>query len=155
MNGAGGAPRVGFVVPGNLATPTGGYGYDRRLIAELRALGWTVDVLQLGHGYPFPDAAARAEAGRMLAERPDGSGTRAVLIVNGLGTVKYEELFVLFRYVADLLGAAGVDVVSPLCGELVTSLDMAGMSLTLCQATDEMIRLWDAPVRTPGLRWGA
>ncbi len=90
----------------------------------------------------------------LLAERPDGSGTRAVLIVNGLGTVKYEELFVLFRYVADLLVAAGVDVVSPLCGELVTSLDMAGVSVTLLWLDDELERLWNAPALTPAFHRG-
>lgn len=90
----------------------------------------------------------------LLAERPDGSGTRAVLIVNGLGTVKYEELFVLFRYVADLLETAGVDVVSPLCGELVTSLDMAGVSVTLLWLDDELERLWNAPALTPAFHRG-
>ena len=80
---------------------------------------------------------------------PTGRGTRAVLIVNGLGTVKYEELFVLFRYVTDLLAADGVEVVSPLCGELVTSLDMAGVSVTLMWLDDELERLWNAPASTP------
>jgi glycosyltransferase involved in cell wall biosynthesis len=63
-----------FVVPGDLATPTGGYAYDRRITAELRALGWHMQVLDIGNGFPRPTAAERAAAHRSLAalsnERP-------------------------------------------------------------------------------------
>jgi len=68
---------VAFVVPGDLATPTGGYVYDRRIIAELRALGWHVQVLDIGEGFPRPTAGARDAARRRLAEL--GSG-RAIVI---------------------------------------------------------------------------
>lgn len=90
----------------------------------------------------------------LLAERPAGAGDRAVLIVNGLGTVKYEELFVLYRFVSDLLQDAGVQIVSPLCGELVTSLDMGGVSVTLMWVDEELEQLWDAPARTPAFTRG-
>jgi glycosyltransferase involved in cell wall biosynthesis len=63
-----------FVVPGDLATPTGGYAYDRRIVAELRALDWQVQVLDIGDGFPRPTATARAAAQRCIAalshERP-------------------------------------------------------------------------------------
>jgi len=59
-----------FAVPGDIATPTGGYAYDRRIIAELGVLGWQADVLSLGEGFPFPSAETRAAAGARLAALP-------------------------------------------------------------------------------------
>lgn len=59
--------RVAFAVPGDLATPTGGYAYDRRMIAELRELGWTVDVIDLGDGFPRPTSEIRVSAQAHLA----------------------------------------------------------------------------------------
>ena len=64
--------RVAFAVPGDLATPTGGYRYDRRIIQELRRLGWQVDVLDLGDGFPFPSLAQRATALKILSAVPGG-----------------------------------------------------------------------------------
>jgi glycosyltransferase involved in cell wall biosynthesis len=61
-----------FVVPGDLATPTGGYAYDRRIIAELRALGWQMQVLDIGDGFPRPTAVERAAAQQGLAGLPGG-----------------------------------------------------------------------------------
>ena len=64
--------RLAFAVPGDLATPTGGYAYDRRIIAELKTLGWTIDVIDLGDGYPRPDVANRAAALGLLTRMPQG-----------------------------------------------------------------------------------
>ena len=58
--------RVVFAVPGSLDTPTGGYAYDRRIMTELRQLGWEVDYLNIGEGFPAPDEATRSAARSLL-----------------------------------------------------------------------------------------
>ena len=90
----------------------------------------------------------------ILTAKPLARGDRAIVIVNGLGGTPLLELYLLFGAVATGLKDAGVAVARNLVGNYVTSLDMAGMSITVCRADDDMLRLWDAPVRTPGLRWG-
>jgi dihydroxyacetone kinase-like protein len=90
----------------------------------------------------------------ILTAKPLGSGARAIVMVNGLGGTPLIELYLLYGEVARLLGEAGVEIARNLVGNYVTSLDMAGMSVTVCSADDEILRLWDAPVRTPALRWG-
>ena len=72
--------RVAFAVPGDLGAPTGGYAYDRRMIAELQALGWQVDAIDLGSGFPRPSAEAKAAAGGKLAAAPE----RSPIVVDGL-----------------------------------------------------------------------
>ncbi|WP_329253087.1 dihydroxyacetone kinase family protein [Actinoallomurus sp. NBC_01490] len=114
------------------------------------------------HGEPgvgedaLPRAAELADrlVSGVLAEKPAGSGNRVTAILNGLGTTKYEELFVVWRSVAGLLADQGLEVVEPEVGELVTSLDMAGCSLTLVFLDDELERLWRAPADTPAYRKG-
>ena len=64
--------RASFAVPGDLTTPTGGYAYDRRVIDELRAMGWTVDVIDLGAHFPFPSPEQRDAAHRLLTAAPRG-----------------------------------------------------------------------------------
>jgi dihydroxyacetone kinase len=76
------------------------------------------------------------------------------VVLNGLGATKYEELFALFGDVAELLGAAGVELVAPEVGELVTSLDMAGCSLSVTWLNDELEGYWTAPADTPAFRRG-
>jgi dihydroxyacetone kinase len=107
---------------------------------------------------PTADALAELFVSRLLQEVPAGvevSRARVVPVLNGLGTVKYEELFVVYRAVDRLLRAAGVEVVDPEVGEFCTSFDMAGCSLTLLWLDDELERLWVAPADTPAFRRGS
>jgi dihydroxyacetone kinase-like protein len=83
--------------------------------------------------------------------RPDGP---VLALVNGMGGTPLLELYGFNAEVHRALAERNVPVVRTLVGNYVTSLDMAGCSLTLCRADDEFVRLWDAPVSTPGLRWG-
>lgn len=114
------------------------------------------------HGEPgigeVPACTASELAGllvdRLLAERPAGAGARVGVVLNGLGRTKYEELFVLWRAVRPLLDAAGLQVVQPDVGELVTSLDMSGCSLTLVWLDEDLERWWCAPADTPAYRRG-
>jgi dihydroxyacetone kinase len=106
-----------------------------------------------------PSAAdlARLLVERLLTELPDGvtaDGAHVVPILNGLGSVKYEELFVVYATVQRLLTDAGAVVVEPEVGELVTSFDMAGVSLTLFWPDAELEQLWAAPADTPAYRKG-
>ncbi len=113
-------------------------------------------------------ADGRAADGRVTDRRADGgvaesraadAGSmpkrRVVPILNGLGSVKYEELFVVYRRVAQLLEEAGLEIVDPQVGELVTSFDMAGTSLTLFWLDEELESLWLAPCDAPAFRRGA
>lgn len=90
----------------------------------------------------------------VLAERPEGTSGRAAVLINGLGATKYEELFVLYGHVNELLGAAGVVQVAPEVGELVTSLDMAGCSLSVTWLDEELEGYWLAPAETAAFRRG-
>jgi dihydroxyacetone kinase-like protein len=91
----------------------------------------------------------------LLADQPLAEGDRTLVMVNGLGATPLLELYVVYREVAAELAARGVVVAGNLVGNYVTSLDMAGVSVTLCKAGPDLIDLWDAPVNTPALRWGA
>lgn len=105
---------------------------------------------------PLPSASQLAEllVSKLLEDKPEEAGDRVVAIVNGLGTVKYDELFLLYGKIEKLLDGAGLTVVEPECGELVTSLDMSGLSLTLLWLDNEIERLWAAPADTPAFRKG-
>ena len=107
--------------------------------------------------HPMPTASELAEllVSGLLRDKPGDAGNRVVAILNGLGRVKYEELFLLFGKIDKLLTAAGLTIVEPECGELVTSLDMSGLSLTLLWLDEELERYWTAPADTPGYRKGS
>jgi dihydroxyacetone kinase len=104
---------------------------------------------------PTADELAGMLVARVLAERPDGADGRVVPLLNGLGSLTAEELFVVYRTVASLLQGAGLEVVDPHVGDYCTSFDMAGVSLTLFWLDDELATLWDTPVDTPAYRRGS
>ena len=74
--------------------------------------------------------------------------------VNGLGGTPLIELYVIYNELAKILGGRQIKIARNLIGSYITSLDMAGCSITLVKMDDELLSLWDAPVKTPGLRWG-
>ncbi len=123
------------------------------------------DEIELGvgiHGEPgrqrVPMAPAKEIAAMLvepvLADLPFERGDGVVAFVNGLGGTPLIELYVMYHEVARILEQHGVTVARSLVGPYITSLEMAGASVTLLKADDELLSLWDAPVRTPGLRWG-
>jgi dihydroxyacetone kinase-like protein len=85
-----------------------------------------------------------------------GARTRGevILLINGFGATPLSELYLMYDAVRGLLESAGSVVARSLVGNFVTSLDMAGCSVTVTVLDEEMKRLWDAPVHTPALRWG-
>lgn len=124
------------------------------------------DEIELGigiHGEPGrerkPMAPAKDVAAMLvepvLADLPFERGDSVIAFVNGMGATPLIEQYVMFNEVAALLDRAGIDVARSLVGNYMTALEMAGCSVTLLRCDDELVRLWDAPVRTPGIRWGA
>lgn len=118
------------------------------------------DKMELGlgvHGEPGIETSdmlpardiARLMVEKVLGDTPAGAGSKAAVLLNGLGDTKYEELFVLYKDVHRLLTEAGIQIHDPLVGEFVTSLDMAGCSLTLMWLDDDLQALHDAPCAAP------
>ena len=90
----------------------------------------------------------------ILADLPFGSGDPVIAFVNGLGGTPLIELYVMYNEVNKILSGHGVTVARSLVGSYITSLEMAGSSITLLKVDDDLLSLWDAPVRTSALRWG-
>jgi dihydroxyacetone kinase-like protein len=93
--------------------------------------------------------------GAILDDLEPASGTSVLAFVNGLGGTPLLELDLLFNEVVRQLAGQGIAVERSLVGSYITSLEMAGASITLLQLDEELTRLWDAPVKTAALRWGA
>ncbi|MGY1854816.1 dihydroxyacetone kinase subunit DhaK [Modestobacter sp. SYSU DS0290] len=114
------------------------------------------------HGEPgrrrVPVAPAREVAEMLLepvlADLDFTAGDGTLVFLNGMGGTPLIELYLVFGEVAQVLEKAGVQVARSLVGNYMTSLEMAGCSVTLLRMDDDLLRLWDAPVRTPALRWG-
>jgi phosphoenolpyruvate---glycerone phosphotransferase subunit DhaK len=90
----------------------------------------------------------------IVEDLPFSSGDRVLAFVNGMGGTPLIELYVMYAEVARLLGERDIQIERNLIGNYITSLEMQGCSITLLKLDDEMVRYWDAPVDTPGLRWG-
>lgn len=123
------------------------------------------DEIEMGvgiHGEPgrqrLPLRPAREIAEMMLdpilADLDFSGGDGTIVFVNGMGATPLLELYVMYAEVAAILDKAGVVIARSLVGPYITSLDMAGCSVTLLRADDELLRLWDHPVNTPAFRKG-
>jgi phosphoenolpyruvate---glycerone phosphotransferase subunit DhaK len=84
----------------------------------------------------------------------DFTSSPVIVMLNGMGGTPLIELYLMYGEVAKIMEKAGITVARSLVGNYITSLEMAGCSVTALQANEELIRLWDAPVSTAGLRWG-
>jgi len=157
--------RRGIAGDANAATRTFGVAFSGCTMPGAREPLFAVPNGHMGvglgiHGEPgihdAPIVSAKELAGMLvdgiLAARPDSDSRRAAVIVNGLGTTKHEELFLLWNEIRPLLDAAGLVPVEPEVGELVTSLDMGGCSLTLTWLDDDLERAWRADAYAPGYR---
>jgi dihydroxyacetone kinase-like protein len=94
-------------------------------------------------------------ASAVVEDLPYNSGDQVLAMVNGMGGTPLIELFIVYRELHRFLEERGITITRPLVGNYITSLEMAGCSITLLRLDDELTRLWDAPVNTPALRWGA
>ncbi|MEO6880559.1 MAG: dihydroxyacetone kinase subunit DhaK [Mycobacteriaceae bacterium] len=114
------------------------------------------------HGEPGRRRVAMAPAKEVaamllepiLTDLEPNRGDAVIAFVNGMGATPLIELYLMYHEVALILAGHGVEIARSLVGPYITSLEMAGCSVTLLRADEETLRLWDAPVSTPGLRWG-
>jgi dihydroxyacetone kinase-like protein len=100
------------------------------------------------------DEVTELLAGPILDDLPFQSGDRVLAFVNGMGGTPLIELYIIYNKLAQICAGRGVTIERSLVGSYITSLEMAGCSITLLKLDDELIGYWDAPVNTPALRWG-
>jgi len=90
----------------------------------------------------------------VLSDLPFKNGDKTIALLNGMGGTPLIELYLLYNEFAEICKKKGITIERTLVGNYITSLEMAGFSITLVRVDDEFLKLWDAPVLTPGLRWG-
>ena len=90
----------------------------------------------------------------IISDIPYKAGDNMLMFVNGMGGTPLIELYIIYRKAHEIATKHGLKVVRNLVGPFITSLEMAGTSITMLKMDDDMLKLWDAPVKTPGLRWG-
>lgn len=90
----------------------------------------------------------------IVGDLPYKEGDEVLLFVNSMGGTPLIELYIVYRKAVELLEAKGIKVVRNLIGPYITSLEMAGASITLLKMDEDLVKLWDAPVKTAGMRWG-
>ncbi len=90
----------------------------------------------------------------VIQDLPYRAGDRVLLFVNGMGGTPLSELYIVYRQALSIAKGHRLNVERSFVGSYITSLEMAGCSITLLKLDDTLIRLWDAPVKTPALRWG-
>ncbi len=91
---------------------------------------------------------------KFLVDEPFQAGDQVIAFVNSMGGTPVSELYAIYRKLAQVCADKGVTIVRNLIGPYITSLEMQGCSITLLKADAEILKFWDAPVNTPGLRWG-
>jgi dihydroxyacetone kinase-like protein len=100
------------------------------------------------------DPEEEAQVDRRVLSKPFAAGDHVLLFVNGMGGTPLSELYLLYNTAVEVVHRHGLRVGRSFVGNYITSLEMQGFSITLLRLDDEMARFWDAPVRTPALRWG-
>src|SRR5512138_3895194 len=90
----------------------------------------------------------------IISDIPYKKGDNVLMFVNGMGGTPLVELYIVYRKAYEIAQKHGINIVRNLIGPYITSLEMAGASITMLKMDDDMVKLWDAPVKTPGLRWG-
>jgi phosphoenolpyruvate---glycerone phosphotransferase subunit DhaK len=122
------------------------------------------DEIELGigiHGEPGRRRVKLASADQItemlmepvIADLPFKQGNDVLMFVNGMGGTPLLELYIVYRKATEIAKAHGLKIVRNLVGTYITSLEMAGTSITLLKMNEKLVQLWDAPVDTPGLRW--
>ena len=93
-------------------------------------------------------------AGPVIEDLPFKRGDEVLAFVNGMGGTPLIELYIVYNELAKICAERGIKISRNLIGSYITSLEMAGCSITLLKLDEDLTRLWDAPVKTAGLRWG-